>query len=85
MSNLFSSTNSLYGTQSKFRICDNGQGSNKESKCKAGDEVWYGPWGYKENDKVHARLTYNPYFTNMVDNILSFIGKTKIEGFCKAV
>jgi esterase/lipase len=85
MSNLFSSTNSLYGTQSKFRICDNGQGSDRESKCKAGDEVWYGPWGYKENDKVHARLTYNPYFTDMVDNILSFIGKAKIDGFCKAV
>lgn len=85
MSNLFASSNSLYGTQSEFRICDNGQGSNKEARCKDGETVWYGPWGYKENDKVHARLTYNPYFTNMVDNILGFVGKAKVKGFCRAM
>lgn len=84
MSNLFSSSNSLYGTQSDFRICDNGQGSDKEARCMAGETVWFGPWGYEESDKVHARLTYNPYFTNMIDNILGFVGKAKVKGFCNA-
>jgi esterase/lipase len=85
MSSLFSPRNALYGAQSDFRICDNGQGSDKEASCLAGDVVWFGPWGYKENDKVHARLTYNPYFTNMVDNILGFVGKSKVKGFCQAL
>lgn len=85
MSNLFSSSNSLYGTQSNFRICDNGQGRNKEARCEAGETVWFGPWGYKESEKVHARLTYNPYFTDMIDNILGFVGKANVKGFCKAL
>jgi hypothetical protein len=24
--------------------------------------VWYSDWGYREAGKVHARLTFNPYF-----------------------
>jgi len=27
-----------------------------------GAAVWYSDWGYREAGKVHARLTYNPYF-----------------------
>lgn len=94
MSTLFSKHNTLYGTGSTFRICDNGQGSDAEARCKAGEEVWYGPWGFEpeiENNKlssdkeerVYARLTYNPYFEKMVEQLLAFTGKTKVNAFCK--
>ncbi|WP_370242663.1 alpha/beta hydrolase [Alteromonas abrolhosensis] len=94
MSTLFSDKNSLYGTASDFRICDNGQGSDAEARCKAGEEVWYGPWGFKpdktdetlahsKREKVYARLTYNPYFDRMVDQLLAFTGKAKVKAFCK--
>ena len=94
MSTLFSDKNPLYGTASDFRICDNGQGSDAEARCKAGEEVWYGPWGFEpdnadeelatnKKDKVYARLTYNPYFDRMVDQLLAFTGKAKVKAFCK--
>ncbi|MDN2481810.1 alpha/beta hydrolase [Vibrio agarivorans] len=62
MGMLFSPLNSEYGTQGTMRICNNGQGDELEARCLAGEEVWYSAWGYTEPDKVHARLTYNPYF-----------------------
>ncbi|AFT77775.1 lipoprotein [Alteromonas macleodii str. 'Black Sea 11'] len=94
MSTLFSDKNPLYGTASDFRICDNGQGNEAEARCKAGEEVWYGPWGFKpdktdetvaysKHEKVYARLTYNPYFGRMVDQLLAFTGKAKVKAFCK--
>ena len=85
MSTLFSERNPLYGTESTFRICDNGQGSDAEARCKAGGEVWYGPWGFEPEveKRVYARLTYNPYFEKMVDQLLAFTGKAKVKAFCK--
>ena len=92
MSTLFSDKNPLYGIESDFRICDNGQGSDAEARCKAGEEVWYGPWGFKpkrengelisdKKESVYARLTYNPYFDEMIDELLAFTAKA--EAFCK--
>jgi esterase/lipase len=94
MSTLFSEQNALYGIESEFRICDNGQGSDAEARCKAGEEVWYGPWGFESDiesnkligdkeERVYARLTYNPYFERTVDQLLAFTGKAKVKAFCK--
>ena len=69
-------------------------GSLGKARCKAGEEVWYGPWGFEpdnadeelatnKKDKVYARLTYNPYFDRMVDQLLAFTGKAKVKAFCK--
>ena len=62
MSVLFSPTNPLYGREGSQRMCNNGQESDGLKQCEAGAEVWYSDWGYKEEGKVHARLTFNPYF-----------------------
>lgn len=59
---LFAPDNPLYGAQGTQRICWNGQGHIERARCLAGDPVWYSEWGYQEPDKVHARLTYNPWF-----------------------
>ena len=83
MSPLFSKDNAFYGTQSAFRICDNGQGADNEHVCKSGGDVWYGPWGYKEEGKVHARLTYNPYFEQLVTQLVAFTHIEKTNGLCR--
>ncbi|MDF3202500.1 alpha/beta fold hydrolase [Pseudomonas sp. 1912-s] len=62
MSVLFSPDNPQYGRQGKQPMCSNGQNAEGYRQCLAGAAVWYSDWGYREAGKVHARLTYNPYF-----------------------
>lgn len=59
---LFSPDNALYGVNGKQRICWNGQETPDMQKCLAGEPVWYSDWGHREAGKIHARLTFNPYF-----------------------
>jgi alpha-beta hydrolase superfamily lysophospholipase len=59
---LFSPANRLYGARGISRICWNGQDAAAMQACERGAEVWYSDWGYREAGKVHARLTFNPYF-----------------------
>jgi len=59
---LYSPDNPLYGKKGTIRICSNGQPENLEEKCNQGMDVWFSSWGYRSPNKVHARLTWNPYF-----------------------
>ncbi|NUT85085.1 alpha/beta fold hydrolase [Pseudomonas corrugata] len=59
---LFSPDNPQYGRKGSQRLCWNGQSDAAYQQCLAGGPVWYSDWGYREADRVHARLTYNPYF-----------------------
>jgi len=59
---LFSPTNPLYGGQGSLRICLNSLSSSNTQACEEGAPTWYSDWGYSEDGKVHARLTFNPYF-----------------------
>lgn len=60
---LFAPNNPNYGVQGQSRICSNGQTEEQEVACMNGDDVWFSAWGHREDNKNHARLTYNPYFT----------------------
>ena len=62
MGMLFSPANPLYGEAGSLRICWNGQDAPQTESCLQGGPVWYSDWGYREAGKVHARLTFNPYF-----------------------
>ncbi|UOE90462.1 alpha/beta hydrolase [Vibrio splendidus] len=62
MGGLFSPNNIEYGTNGVNRICSNGQSAVDEERCLTGDEVWFSSYGFIEQGKIHARLTYNPYF-----------------------
>ncbi len=62
MSVLFSPANPLYGQDGSLRMCRNGQEDAEVAACQRGATVWYSDWGYREPGKVHARLTFNPYF-----------------------
>lgn len=57
---LFSPNNPNYGVHGTNLICSNGQAV--EIQCTNRDDLWFSAWGYVEPNKVHARLTYNPYF-----------------------
>ncbi|TEW55254.1 alpha/beta hydrolase [Psychromonas sp. RZ22] len=59
---LFSPENSHYGEKGSQLICDNGQPSASKQACEAGEEVWFSAWGFEKDARIHARLTYNPYF-----------------------
>lgn len=59
---LFAPVNPLYGENGSLRFCFNGQARAAMAACETGALVWYSDWGYREKDKIHARLTFNPYF-----------------------
>lgn len=60
---LFAPENPLYGRDGTLRLCRNGHDAQATQACQKGGEVWFSEWGYSEPGKVHARLTFNPYFT----------------------
>ncbi|MGF6094743.1 alpha/beta hydrolase [Pseudomonas sp. 18175] len=59
---LFAPDNPLYGRNGSQPVCLNGQTDEDFQRCRAGAPLWYSAWGYREPGKVHARLTFNPYF-----------------------
>lgn len=62
MSVLFAPDNPYYGREGKEIICANGQADIDAQRCLQGETVWYSDWGYREGGKIHARLTWNPWF-----------------------
>ena len=73
---LFHPRNQLYGRQGSIRICWNGQTEQAMKVCETGGQVWFSDWGHREDGKIHARLTYNPYFDWQTSVMLSVLGET---------
>lgn len=71
---LFSPTNPLYGETGSLRICLNGQSESVMRACEHGAPLWYSDWGYREEGKVHARLTFNPYFDWQTSIMITVLG-----------
>ncbi|WP_131863842.1 alpha/beta hydrolase [Biostraticola tofi] len=72
---LFAPDNPLYGESAREKFCWNGQEESALKACLAGQEVWYSDWGYQERDKVHARLTFNPYWDEQNLAISAFLSQ----------
>ena len=66
MSPLYKPENTHYGVSGRFRMCANGQDEVQELLCREGDDVWFSGWGYREEGKVYARLSWNPYFDETI-------------------
>ena len=62
MSVMFKPCNPYYGLKAEKRICENGFSRHDKAHCEKGQEVWFSAWGYQEDDKIHARLTWNPHY-----------------------
>lgn len=74
MGMMFSPNNPLYGNEGRLRICWNGQSETATTACEQGATVWFSDWGHKEEGKIHARLTFNPYFewqSNVIVQVLN--------------
>ena len=71
---LFSPDNRIYGEQVQQRFCWNGQSPSDMQSCLQGAPVWYSDWGYQEAGKIHARLTFNPYFDWQMSVIMTVLG-----------
>jgi esterase/lipase len=67
---MFAPNNPAYGFNTKSPLCQNGQSDEATARCLAGDEVWYSAWGLREPNKIHARLTFNPYFDWQLETLL---------------
>lgn len=67
MSLLFKKDNPYYGSEGSYRMCHNGSDENPYDECIASKDIWYSAWGYYEEGKVHARLTFNPHFEQMFE------------------
>lgn len=76
---MFSPDNPLYGVGGTQRICWNGQDAPDMQQCVAGAPVWFSDWGYREPGKVHARLTFNPYFDWQSQVLLQVLAAAKAE------
>ena len=70
---LFSPHNKLYGRQGTERICLNSMNAEERKACENGAELWFSAWGYNEKGKVHARLTFNPYFDWQTETMLQVL------------
>jgi esterase/lipase len=70
---LFDANNPYYGIKGTQRICGNGQTDWAWRNCISGEDVWYSAWGYQEEAKAHARLTFNPWFDDMIEVIRSVV------------
>lgn len=66
---LFSPENYYYWKNGLQLICDNGQSEKAEKECSTTENLWYSSFDYKEKDKIHARLTWNPYFQELTQTI----------------
>lgn len=69
MSPLFAPSNAYYGEHGEKRMCMNSMDEEEYARCKKGEEVWLSAWGYEEEGKIHARLTWNPYFNELGETI----------------
>ena len=69
MSPLFTPSNPYYGVNGERRMCANSFDDDATERCEAGEEVWFSAWGYEEDGKIHARLTWNPYYPDLEQDI----------------
>ncbi|MFL9779284.1 alpha/beta hydrolase [Vibrio cyclitrophicus] len=65
MSPLFAPRNSYYGQHGEKLICENSFNSDDVEACKQGEKTWFSAWGYTEPERIHARLTWNPYYAEL--------------------
>lgn len=66
---LFAPENPYYGPNGTQRFCANGQSRAAFRRCLNHEPTWYSAYGYYESDKDHTRLTFNPWFIEMIDSI----------------
>ena len=57
-------------------MTDNGQDIDYSESKVSKKDLWYSSYGYIEANKYHARLTWNPYFNELIESINKLMSKT---------
>jgi hypothetical protein len=74
---LFKPENRYYWREGSQLICDNWQDEDIETRCPTDNNRWYSSFDYTEEGKIHARLTWNPYFENLNSVIKEVVSNYK--------
>ncbi|MCZ2722531.1 alpha/beta fold hydrolase [Marinomonas sp. 15G1-11] len=64
-----------YGSEGDYRICDFLSDEESFQRCKTEPSIWFGEKGELLSSKsaYGARITWNPYFNLLVEDIIQFI------------
>ena len=73
LSVMFSAENSYYGRNGSFLMLENGQQTAPGNVPRS--DLWFSAYEYNEPGKYHARLTWNPYFEELVSSMKDIILK----------
>ncbi|MEM7469638.1 MAG: alpha/beta hydrolase, partial [Pseudomonadota bacterium] len=74
---IFAPENHYYGKNGIQLICDNGQSEENELKCPTDENRWYSSFDHVEDGKIHARLTWNPYFEHLENTTKMVVGSNE--------
>ncbi|MEA2118995.1 alpha/beta hydrolase [Halovibrio sp. HP20-50] len=72
MNVLFAPENTYYGEEGSYLMLENGQDDLVPPDDP--DTLWFSAWGQHDAEKYHARLTWNPYFLELLNNIREVTG-----------
>ena len=72
MNVLFAPENPYYGEAGSYTMLENGQKDLIPPDNP--DALWFSAWGHRDAEKYHARLTWNPYFDELLDDIREVTG-----------
>ncbi|KFC51517.1 hypothetical protein DK37_13655 [Halomonas sp. SUBG004] len=72
MNVLFAPENTYYGQVGSYLMLENGQDGLTPPDDP--ETLWFGAWGLNDAEKYHARLTWNPYFDELLDDIREITG-----------
>ena len=73
MSPLFAPENRYYGRGGEKIICENSFSRSDTEACKQGEPTWFSAWGYTEKNRIHARLTWNPYYAELESTMKAIV------------
>lgn len=72
MNVLFAPGNAYYGEAGSYTMLENSQ--EDLTPPDDPDTLWFSAWGQRDAERYHARLTWNPYFDELLDNIREVTG-----------
>ena len=65
----FAANNPYYGVKGHKKLCDFRLNTEDKARCLRGDNTWYAAWGHKEKQRIYSRLTWNPYYNDMLQRM----------------
>ncbi|CAM3032785.1 alpha/beta hydrolase [Vibrio rarus] len=74
---IFSPDNPVYKRDGKIRMCFNEQPKGQDCATAAADKVWFSAYGDGDEKHIRARMTWNPYFEQNMQQLNAFLKKNR--------